>query len=269
MQKEELSSWTELKTRIQEIRAEAKAASRKLTGLNHSELIFRGQGSDEWNIETTYDRMKPRNRLIDRYYSRVNAAIGASDSLSDSISIEIDQKEVELKFSSATLFPQPLPGYDVLVELRHHGFPSPLLDWTRSFFVASFFAFQNPQDSRGRVAIYIYQEYAGSAKVHSHDDPYLVSFGPWVRTHRRHVLQQAQYTMAVQRKNKSWMIASHEDVFASGSNTQDRLIKLTIPANQARVALEELDEMNVNAYSLFQSSDALFQTLGYRLFRDS
>jgi FRG domain len=34
-----------------------------------------------------------------------------------------------------------LPAYDLLIYTRHHGFPSPLLDWTRSAYIAAFFTF--------------------------------------------------------------------------------------------------------------------------------
>jgi hypothetical protein len=57
-----------------------------------------------------------------------------------------------------------------------------------------------------------------------------------------------------------------EDVFSTGSESQDRLIRFVVPASEATCALQELDEMNINAYSLFQSEDSLFRTIGNRLF---
>lgn len=37
--------------------------------------------------------------------------------------------------------PNTPPGYEFMIYLRHHGFPSPLLDWSRSPYVAAFFCF--------------------------------------------------------------------------------------------------------------------------------
>jgi len=102
--------------------------------------------------------------------------------------------------------------------LRHHGFPSPLLDWTRSPYVATFFAFRKEGDPNGRVAIFVYRETAGSGKVGWVGAPGIEVRGPYMRTHRRHFLQQCQYTVCMEFKASSplpeWHYASHEAVFA-------------------------------------------------------
>jgi hypothetical protein len=46
------------------------------------------------------------------------------------------------------------PGYEYMAYLRHHGFPSPLLDWTRSPYIAAYFAFSNAMASACRFICY-------------------------------------------------------------------------------------------------------------------
>jgi hypothetical protein len=42
-----------------------------------------------------------------------------------------------------------LKCYEYLAHLRHRGFPSPLLDWTRSLYVAAYFAFARARSESG------------------------------------------------------------------------------------------------------------------------
>jgi hypothetical protein len=63
------------------------------------------------------------------------------------------------------------PAYEYIAYLRHHGFPSPLLDWTRSPFVATYFAFESIPEGAKNVAIYCYMEYGSAGKSGSGNEP--------------------------------------------------------------------------------------------------
>jgi len=271
MKVEFVPTWAALKTRVAELKLETREYSKATRGTNQSKLLFRGQGSSEWGLKTSFDRATPKSHWLADYYQMVVAAKTVTDSLWESDLSELNLDLIHSVFRESVFFPKPLPYYDVLVRLRHHGFPSPLLDWSRSFYVASYFSFEQPQpqDVDRSVAIFIYQEFTGTPKTHLDGEPQLVSFGPWVRTHARHVLQQSQYTIAIQRESSCWKIVPHQDVFAVESKSQDRLIKLVVPSSEAFSAMEELDEMNINAYSLFQTEDSLYRTLGRRIFSDA
>ena len=85
-------------------------------------------------------------------------------------------------------FLDPIPAYDYMAYLRHQGFPSPLLDWTSSPYVAAFFAFQEATDQVGYVSVYVFLEYVGGGKLASTWEPTIQSLGEYVRTHKRHFL---------------------------------------------------------------------------------
>jgi len=156
------------------------------------------------------------------------------------------------------------PAYDFMAYVRHHGFPSPLLDWSKSPYLAAFFAFRHAIASTDRVAVFAYREYSGVSKVGSPTAPQIEVRGPYVRTHRRHFLQQCHYTMCYEFHDGQWRYSWHERVFAAGSATQDTLWKFTIPGSERRRVLALLDQYNLNAYSLFNSEDALMEMLAAR-----
>jgi hypothetical protein len=140
------------------------------------------------------------------------------------------------------------------------------MSWTRSPYVAAFFAIDALEKDAQAVAVYAYQEQAGHGKICINEQAHLRVFGPQVRTHARHVLQQAEYTVAAKIDGQAWIFPPHQEVFDQLNDKQDRLWKIVLPRLAIEEARRELDEMNINAYSLFQTEDALVKTVASRAF---
>jgi hypothetical protein len=143
----------------------------------------------------------------------------------------------------------PPPGYEFMIYLRHHGFPSPLLDWSRSPYVAAFFAFA-PRHSEHceHIALYAYVEHYGRGKGWFEDDPRIIGLGPYAITHERHYAQQSEYTICKKRVGDEYLYWAHEEALDREEDEQDLLTKYVIPASERDRFLGKLDLMNINAY---------------------
>jgi hypothetical protein len=162
--------------------------------------------------------------------------------------------------------PVDLPVYEFMIYLRHHGFSSPLLDWSQSPYIAAFFAFNQASPTVGYASIYAYMEYSGQGKNGSEGKPTIYGRGPTVRSHRRHVLQQCEYTICTVRSEDEWNYTCHESAFSEGRETQDLLWKFNIPSSEGPKVLHILDRYNLNAFSLFGSEESLMETIALREF---
>lgn len=252
-------SWEEFKARASEL----------IDKTEGSKLLFRGQGSAQWDLLTTLERsghpveIYDYYRLIARIRTEVQAYTGQS--WPDTPSLAELQKELAGGYDSFSLLMQygSFPHYAYMAYLRHHGFPSPLLDWSASPFVAAYFAFREKRDED--VAIFAFRERDRSGmKVGGDDEPAITQLGPFVSGPKRHFAQQSQYTVCTMWMPNSPFFSNHSKVCRSydeeAEYQQDVVFKFVLPSDERRKVLKELQMYNLNAFSLFGSEDSLMES---------
>jgi hypothetical protein len=167
----------------------------------------------------------------------------------------------ELLYNIGDIFPTPV--YRYMAYLRHFGFPSPFLDWSRSPFVAAFFAFRDdPLRQPKKRAIFAYCRKPTGVSGGTLGRPVICQLGPYLQTHKRHFQQRCDYTICgTYDENYGWCFDSHQKVFDLAHPQQDYLWKFELPSTEREKVLRVLSDYNLNAYSLFSSEESLLETM--------
>ncbi len=258
-----LANWSEFKAFLERQTGQIKQQRDAQNGGYHSYPIYRGQSDASWRLCTTLERLDGADQRVARYCRVLNSARRYLGNFVP------DQwaKATEEKVTYDTLR-QRFPDYEFAAYLRHHGFPSPLLDWSQSPYVAAYFAFA-PRTQRNEVAIYSLVEYAGAAKAFMSSAPHIEIAGPWAAIHRRHIMQQCMYSYCFKKDDSNGLqFEQHEAVWETGQagEAHDQLTKIVLPASERITALNDLHRMNVMPHSLFASDDALVDSAALRIF---
>lgn len=191
--------------------------------------VFRGHASDEYRLVASLDRQH-----VD---------------LRPDVRLALYKSALDLLQSSGTLaIPDVASEATLGGLLQHHGAPTRLLDWTRSPYVAAYFAFLDPPSSS--------------------DDELVESCAIWA-LHRKSALWTAQngvelipadYTLneraRAQRGYFTHNMTLEPDlekiVHQYHENTSGvSCVKITLPRDDSGVALREMELMGVHAYALF------------------
>jgi len=266
MDVQRLNSWEEFKDMVEQIKSDC---ARHDTG--RLPLLFRGQEDSTWDLTTTLERQREGAISFADYYhiiERIKPQVESFTSREWPIPAyypTIFEMSTDYERLFNHLWAGPRPEYPYMAYLRHQGFPSPLLDWTRSAFVAAFFAFHKAaEQSENHVSIYACTTELPN-KLHGNDMPLVFRYGPYVNTDRRHFLQQSEYTLCV-RFYEQWKFEPYRTVFDPGLHQQGFCWKFDIDATERRKVLAELNEYNLNAWSLFGSEESMMETLATKEF---
>lgn len=249
---------------IDEVRRQRQAT---VNPAEYSDWIYRGHASKDWSLETTLERFlqddlgTPCTQYsVEEYYRYLAAIVPAVNSLTTQKFRRVAAHELD--FDRA----RKLPLYKFLCYTRHHGFPTPLLDWTASYYVAAFFAFRSAR-ANADPAIFAYKEWNGDVRGGWVSQPIIDEHGPYVETHARHYKQQSRYTACRAEIDDKVFFMNHQK--AAEEDPDNHMIKkFVLRSGEKAKVLERLFRMNINDYTLFGDEESLMRMLAYKEFHD-
>ena len=271
----DLRTWEEFEEKLKELQEEAPVPH---PGVPDRPILYRGQENSCWPVTTTLERwLDGQEMSFLRYYESIYRAKPEIESYSERPASESWNVPPPIglehmltcgnlePFASVTEEDFKTWGQvgSYMVYLRHHGFPSPFLDWTRSLYIAAFFAFRRPIEGVKNVSIFVMPKPV-HFQVRSSGQPEIYILPrQYLPMHRRHFLQQAEYTYCVQNSEQEWHFERHEVAFRRDDPSIDILWKFNLPATERLKVLRLLDRVNLNAFSLFGSEESLMETMAF------
>ncbi len=263
-----LDSWESFEEQLKELDKE------RLQSKSKSKFLYRGQEDHTNELSSTLERNGQERMTIKEYHHLVSVVKPQIESFAggnwnilpypSGINKWLEENDTIMPHAFGWS-PEFQETYSYMVFLRHYGFPSPMIDWTSSPYVAAYFAFRRFSLTIEKVSIYVFLESTSEIglKSGSSNEPGIYRFGPYVKTDRRHFIQQSQYTICILHDGE-WRYVPHEKAFARNDQSQDVLWKFNIPYSERLKVLKLLDSYNINALSLLGSTESLMETMALR-----
>ncbi len=232
-------------------------------------IYYRGQPKKDYQLETTLARYLPLPAYDTHIYHRKMLQMAESDPKLRALLARVPQ---DFLFKRDFWYPGTTPEYEdeayatfcMMMYFRHHGIPSPLLDWSQDPYVAAFFALSEVNDHD--AAIFVLKkidtdstykvETSGRTKLILIEHTELINgrFNAFPESDlllKRHKIQQSAYTICYDNKGVVnhdivYSMMNHDDNIVASSRKEIKnsysLEKYIIPADQKTFALNDLFE---------------------------
>lgn len=238
-------SWKSFKDYIDDLSADRRS------------LLFRGQSRAEWGLVSTYHRLaspgEPANYWKALYvvHDYICTWSGRTWNLADTFDVA-----------------------SFLGFLQHNGFPTPLLDWTRSPYAAAYFAFAGVSDSNptsDEVAVFAFDHRAWSTDWNQIYDVWFPGDHVSVlqsqsRGNHKQLLQQGAYTFSTVR-DQAEHIEAYEAAFQRDHGDPKKYIeKHLLSVQEKPTVMHDLGLMGISAMTLFPGVEGVCRHLAEALF---
>lgn len=209
---------------------------------------FRGQSDSSWQLKTTFHRsIAGKNISMEKYLTSIMQDVNYQVSSFD--------KPVNLTDS--------LEFGNLLARLQHHGFPTPLLDWTLSPYIAAYFAFKGaplaPKPNE-MVSVFIFDidlwgnHYQANSNLLESSE-FVSNFVPFVTDNPRMSRQMGVTTLTNVSDLQAFILSKIQAVGCQ------LLWKFDMPASERSHVMKELNLMGINDMTMFPDFDGLCKHL--------
>jgi hypothetical protein len=225
---------------------------RYVTAIERKRFVFRGHEDNTWRLRTSFHRTGRSN--LERYL--VEDIANLHKALSPMTKHPFDLKD-------------PLHNAAFINLLQHHGYPTPLLDWTWSPYVAAFFAFRKIRpnisaNARGKIRIYKFDIREWNLLPRADRVfpvyPNISAVDALAYDNLRVVSQQAVSTVTNLDDMESYIR------FVEQRSDKTFLEVIDLPAKHRQPIMHELAMMGITAGTLFPGIDGACESLKERNF---
>ena len=217
------------------------------SSVNNNQIFFyRGQMDPSWKLQTSFHRLTEHTNLT----------------ISEYIDIVLTKLQYHFiaKENEMIDFQNPNDFGAFLAKIQHHGFPTPLLDWTLSPYIATYFALREvdlnrPQVSHVKIFIFDFnaweQNFESILNLRETQIKFLSVFNPISKRNPRLISQMASTTVTNVNDVQLYIEKREREV------NQIFLHHVLLPMENVPYIKKELDLMGINEMTLFPDIDGI------------